>query len=282
MKQPLYDYPVFEHGRVALMDMMGDDDAIAEAARTSYGEGTKTAQDNRGLIRYLLRHKHTTPFEMVELKFYVKIPIFVARQWIRHRTANVNEYSGRYSIMKSEFYTPEDWNKQSSTNKQGSGEGLDPLELRDVNAAYVDHCETSFELYDEFIKPVDEDGYDLAREQARMHLPLSTYTELYWKIDLHNLLHFLKLRTDDHAQYEIRMFSWAMEKMVRLALPVAYEAWVDYSKKAYTMSRMEMDVLRSMVMTIHQDDILDMIHNGDGMTKREVDDFLKALNIKRG
>ena len=282
MKQPLYDYPVFEHGRVALMDMMGDDDAIAEAARTSYGEGTKTAQDNRGLIRYLLRHKHTTPFEMVELKFYVKIPIFVARQWIRHRTANVNEYSGRYSIMKSEFYTPEDWNKQSSTNKQGSGEGLDPLELRDVNAAYVDHCETSFELYDEFIKPVDEDGYDLAREQARMHLPLSTYTELYWKIDLHNLLHFLKLRTDDHAQYEIRMFAWAMEKMVRLALPVAYEAWVDYSKKAYTMSRMEMDVLRSMVMTIHQDDILDMIHNGDGMTKREVDDFFKALNIKRG
>lgn len=282
MKQPLYDYPVFEHGRVALMDMMGNDDAIAEAARTSYGEGTKTTQDNRGLIRYLLRHKHTTPFEMVELKFYVKIPIFVARQWIRHRTANVNEYSGRYSIMKSEFYTPEDWNKQSSTNKQGSGEGLDPLELRDVNAAYVDHCETSFELYDEFIKPVDEDGYDLAREQARMHLPLSTYTELYWKIDLHNLLHFLKLRTDDHAQYEIRMFAWAMEKMVRLALPVAYEAWVDYSKKAYTMSRMEMDVLRSMVMTIHQDDILNMIHNGDGMTKREVDDFFKALNIKRG
>ncbi|MGB8182057.1 MAG: FAD-dependent thymidylate synthase, partial [Stellaceae bacterium] len=225
--------PVLDHGFVRVIDYMGDDAAVVQAARVSYGKGTKKVTEDRGLIHYLLRHRHTTPFEMCEIKYHVKLPIFVARQWIRHRTANVNEYSARYSILDNEFYVPapEQLAAQSSTNRQGRGDVLPPdqaarvLDLlrRDAAEAYRGYVEMLNE--DDAGKVIDEKRTGLARELARMNLSLNFYTQWYWKTDLHNLLNFLSLRADAHAQYEIRVYAEAMIATLEKWVPITAEAF---------------------------------------------------------
>jgi len=240
-------FPVLDHGFVSLVDYMGDDAAIVQAARCSYGAGTKKLSEDRDLIRYLMRHKHTTPFEMVELKFHVKLPIFVARQLIRHRTASVNEYSMRYSLPPMQFYMPPhgDMGTQSKKNKQGRAEPVTIAQYELLSARIKELQDLDVGLYKIMVDP----EIDLARELARMHLPLSIYTEWYWKIDLHNLLGFLKLRVDKHAQWEIQQVSQLKARLANLVAPCATEGWVDYVFQAKTFSRMEMQVLRSLLMS---------------------------------
>ena len=231
-----------DHGFVRLIDYMGDDSAIVQAARVSYGKGTKSISNDRGLLRYLIRNRHTSPFEMNEIKLHVKMPIFVARQWIRHRTANVNEISARYSILDKEFYlpSPKDMAVQSENNKQGRGNVLDSehaalaLELlkKDALGAY--------ETYETLLG----DEFGLARELARMNLPVNWYTQWYWKIDLHNLLHFLSLRMDAHAQYEIRVFADAIGSLVADWVPLVWEAFQDYRLGGTFLSKQEIEILK--------------------------------------
>ena len=233
-----------DKGFVRLIDVMGDDAAIVQAARVSYGSGTKKVLEDRGLIRYLLRHAHTTPFEMVEFKFHVKLPIFVARQWIRHRTANVNEYSGRYSEMKDEFYTPHpnDIRPQSVANKQGRSDETLPEGMAEQAAnAFKSGQDEAYAQYQEFL----EQG--IAREIARINLPVSNYTEWYWKIDLHNLFHFLRLRIDAHAHYEIRVFAEAIAELVQPFVPYAWEAFEDYVLNAHRMTAPELKVMKHLL-----------------------------------
>ncbi len=235
------EYKCLNNGFVRLIDYMGSDESIVQAARVSYGKGTKTVREDRTLIRYLMRHHHTTPFEMVEFKFHVKLPIFVARQWIRHRTANVNEYSGRYSIMPEEFYVPkeEDIKPQSKTNRQGRSEEEIPFEIRrKVLDLLIAEQKSSFAGYNEMLES------NVSRELARINLPLSLYTQWYWKIDLHNLFHFLKLRIDDHAQYEIRVYAKTMGEIVKKVVPYAWEAFEDYIFNSITFSTTELKVLK--------------------------------------
>ena len=242
------DVAVHDHGLCALIDVMPRlvpqghtaDQAIVQAARVSYGAGTKKVNEDRGLIRYLLRHRHTTPFEMVEFKFHVRMPIFVARQWIRHRTANVNEYSARYSIVPDRFYRPsrDDIRQQSKTNRQGRDELIDDA-TAEAFLGYLDRAER---LHDEYLK-LTEQG--LAREIARIGLPQSVYTEWYWKIDLHNLLRFLSLRIDEHAQKEIRDFSRAMLALIEPMCPWTVEAWRDYELESVRLTRLEIEALRA-------------------------------------
>jgi thymidylate synthase (FAD) len=237
-------YPVLDHGFVALVDYMGSDDSIERAARVSYGYGTRKSSQTRGLIRYLRRHRHTTPSEMVELKFHCAMPMFVARQWIRHRTANVNEYSGRYSLMPLLFYTPSpgDFALQSPENNQGrSDQAADEALYRDAVARWERLRGEAARMYGWLV------GEDVAREIARIDLPLSTYTQWYWKIDLHNLMHFLTLRADPHAQYEIRVFAEAMAGMVKRVAPLSYEAWIDYDLGGVHLSRGELAALRGLL-----------------------------------
>lgn len=233
-----------DKGFVRLIDVMGDDAAIVQAARVSYGSGTKKVHEDRGLIRYLMRHLHTTPFEMVEFKFHVKLPIFVARQWIRHRTANVNEYSGRYSEMKDEFYlpAPDQVRAQSDSNKQGrADEAFDTPTAERIRATML---HTQQALYDEY---QDLLGTNLAREIARINLPVSNYTEWYWKIDLHNLLHFLALRMDSHAQLEIRNYATTIgEKIVAPLFPLVWEAFLDYRMQAMFLTRLDREVIQRL------------------------------------
>ncbi|MCX6832766.1 MAG: FAD-dependent thymidylate synthase, partial [candidate division Zixibacteria bacterium] len=233
---------VLDQGFIRLLDYMGSDDAIVEAARVSYGIGTKKKREDRGLIRYLLRHQHTTPFEMVEFKFHVKLPIFVARQWIRHRTANVNEYSGRYSVMEDQFYVPAlgEIKGQSTTNRQGRDEREVDPELAQTFVTFLNATHRS--LYDDYLRFVDA---GIAREIARIGLPLSLYTQWYWKIDLHNLFHFLKLRLDEHAQAEIREYANAMSQMVKSVVPVAWEAFEDYQLNSVAFSALELRYLQN-------------------------------------
>ena len=228
-----------DKGFVRLVDSMGGDDAIVQAARVSYGKGTSKLSQDRGLIRYLMRHRHTTPFEMVEFKFHCKMPIFVARQWVRHRTANINEYSLRYSEARDEFYfpNPEHIQFQSALNKQGR-RGDVPIDLKQkVHDYFKEISNRSFEIYSE----LNDSG--VARELARAILPVNLYTEWYWKNDLHNLLHFIGLRSDDHAQYEIRVFSDAMAESVKAVAPFAWEAYQDYVVKGMRFSRIEKSLL---------------------------------------
>lgn len=266
-----------DKGFVRLVDVMGDDSSIVQAARVSYGSGTKRLSEDRGLIRYLMRHQHTTPFEMVEFKFHIKLPIFVARQWIRHRTANVNEYSGRYSIMKEEFYLPEEEQirAQSRLNKQGRTESPLPPETRARIVRQLDERQKqSYADYEAML------GDELARELARINLPLSMYTEWYWKIDLHNLFHFLRLRLDDHAQYEIRVYGEALADLVKDIVPVAWEAFEDYSLKAVRLTRLELLALQKIVST-HQDELHDDEKlKSVGLSKREIREFkAKIQNV---
>ena len=238
--------PVLDHGFVRVIDYMGDDAAICQAARVSYGKGTKSVQGDEGLIRYLMRHWHSTPFEMCELKLHVKLPVFVARQWIRHRTANVNEYSARYSILDREFYipAPEHVNAQSVVNNQGRGEVLQGEDAaRVLQMLKAD----SGRAYDNYQTMIDEDGIGLARELARMNLPANIYTQWYWKVDLHNLFHFLRLRADAHAQYEIRVYADAICAIAADWVPFAYRAFEDYRLGAVTMSAQMVECLRRML-----------------------------------
>jgi len=240
-----------DKGFVRLVDSMGGDDAIVQAARVSYGQGTSRVSQDRGLIRYLMRHRHTTPFEMVEFKFHCKIPIFVARQWVRHRTANINEYSLRYSEARDEFYTPdpEHIQFQSALNKQGR-KGEVPAEMKQKVLDYFNEIsERSFAMYTE----LNEAG--VARELARAILPVNLYTEWYWKNDLHNLLHFIGLRSDSHAQYEIRVFSDAMAESVKAVAPFAWEAYQDYMVKGMRFSRIEQSLLEKNLPERVIDDI---------------------------
>lgn len=267
------EFKVLDKGLVKLIDFMGTDTDIVDAARVSYEPSMHKSSDE-GLIRYLYRHKHTTPFEMCEVKLYLKMPVFVARQWIRHRTANINEYSGRYSVIKDEFYIPPTIRSQSKSNKQGSGDVIDPETfLLKLLEEWNDTPELAFEQYNHLLE------YDVAREQARIHLPLSMYTEFYWKVDLHNLLHFLKLRTDPHAQEEIRVFANAIEEIVQHLYPMAHKAWTDYSKLAYNLSRMELQILQDQ-LNWNPDTIKAFerrVNNSQEMSEREKKDFLARM-----
>jgi thymidylate synthase (FAD) len=247
--QPL---PVLDKGFVRVIDYMGDDGAIVQAARVSYGRGTKKLSDDRGLINYLMRMRHTSPFEMCELKLHVKLPIFVARQWVRHRTASVNEYSARYSVLQDEFYLPaaEQLAVQSSGNRQGRGAVLEGAEAESVLRTLARNSEGAYERYlgllnlDEAGEPLDPDRPGLARELARMVLPLNTYTEWYWKTDLHNLLHFIGLRSDPHAQYEIRAYAEALLDVVRRWVPLTHAAFENYRLNGAELSAKALAVIR--------------------------------------
>ncbi len=275
--------PVLDHGFVRLVDYMGDDSAIVQAARVSYGKGTKTARNDRGLIRYLMRHRHTTPFEMCELKLHVKLPIFVARQWIRHRTANVNEYSARYSILDREFYVPsaEQLAVQSTTNRQGRGDVLSAEEAARVMDLLRRDATQAYDTYAALINddgdgnPVDPEAPQLARELARMNLSLNYYTQWYWKIDLHNLLHFLSLRIDAHAQYEIRVYAEAIGALAKAWVPLAYEAFEDYRLGGAFFSRRELDVLRALLKGGDPD----MLLPASGLSLRERKAFRERLDL---
>ncbi|WP_323715541.1 FAD-dependent thymidylate synthase [Paracoccus aminovorans] len=237
MEGHLYQaHPVLDHGLVRVVDYMGDDAAITQAARVSYGRGTKSVQNDEGLIRYLMRHWHSTPFEMCEVKFHVKLPVFVARQWIRHRTANVNEYSARYSILDREFYipAPEHLAAQSTVNNQGRGEVLQGDEAARVLDLLREDAMRSYDHYEAMLSQEGQQG--LARELARMNLPANVYTQWYWKVDLHNLFHFLRLRADAHAQYEIRAYAETMCGITRDWVPHAYAAFEDYRLGAVQLS----------------------------------------------
>ena len=256
LEEILYEpLPVLDHGFVRVVDYMGDDAAVVQAARVSYGRGTRRVSEDQGLINYLMRHRHTTPFEMCEIKYHVKLPIFVARQWIRHRTANVNEYSARYSVLDNEFYVPapEHLAAQAATNRQGRGEVLEGPAAQRVLDLLREDAERAYAGYAELLNEdasgaaLDPDRPGLARELARISLTLGFYTQWYWKIDLHNLLHFLSLRADPHAQYEIRAYAEAMLDTVKRWVPMTYAAFLEYRMNARTISATGLAVIRRLL-----------------------------------
>ncbi len=271
-------HPILDHGFVRVIDYMGDDAAIVQAARVSYGKGTKRVQEDAGLIRYLMRHRHTTPFEMCEIKFHVKLPIFVARQWIRHRTASVNEYSARYSILDREFYipAPEHLAAQSTTNRQGRGDILQGDQAANVLTLLRDDANRTYENYAYMLiegETRDPTRQGLARELARMNLTLNTYTQWYWKTNLHNLFHFLSLRADSHAQYEIRVYADAMLQMTEAWVPIATAAFKDYRLGAVTLSAQMMTVLKRMLAGEP------VTQETSGLNRREWQEFAENLQI---
>ena len=256
LEEILYDaLPVLDHGFVRVVDYMGDDSAIVQAARVSYGKGTKQVQNDAGLINYLLRHRHTTPFEMCEIKYHVKLPVFVARQWIRHRTANVNEYSARYSVLDNEFYipAPEQLAAQSAANRQGRGEVLEGDEAAGVLDLLKQDSAKCYAHYEEMLNEradgsvIDEGRAGLARELARMNLPLNIYTQWYWKIDLHNLMHFISLRADPHAQYEIRAYADILFETLKCWLPITAQAFQDHVMTGVKLSGPALEVVKRLV-----------------------------------
>lgn len=274
-------FPVLDHGVIRVVDYMGDDSAIVQAARVSYGRGTKRVQEDAGLINYLLRHWHTTPFEMAEIKFHVKLPIFVARQWIRHRTASVNEYSARYSVLDNEFYIPEPEHlaTQSTSNRQGRGavlEGDEAAEVlallrRDAEQAYGDY---SAMLNDPSNATYRKDRSGLARELARMNLSLNFYTQWYWKTDLHNLMNFLRLRADAHAQYEIRAYADIMSDMMAAWVPLAHAAFVEYRMGAVQLSASAVKAVQRMIAGEK------VTQTNSGLGAREWQEIITALDLK--
>ena len=280
-----YAHPVLDHGFIRLIDYMGDEPAVVQAARVSYGKGTKQSSEDRGLLRYLMRHRHTTPLEMCEIKLHCKLPVFVARQWIRHRTANVNEYSARYSILEREFYVPklEDIQQQSTDNKQGRFAGG----LSEADRIYIQHqmqtgADRDFDLYEMLTHDGEEGedrGLNVARELARINLPLSTYTEWYWKVDLHNLLHFLSLRADPHAQKEIRVYAEVICQIVEAWMPNVWEAFVDYRLEAHTFSKQEMAILLGVLEASCATGGLYAHSDMTTLSKRERDEFTKKTGV---
>ncbi|WP_342226260.1 FAD-dependent thymidylate synthase [Rickettsia endosymbiont of Urophora cardui] len=282
LEEILYEpIKVLDHGFIRVIDYMGDDSAIVQAARVSYGKGTKQLNQDKGLINYLLRHYHTTPFEMCDIKFHIKLPIFIARQWIRHRTASVNEYSARYSILGNEFYLPEPQNiaPQSSTNKQCRESDSLPKEVAaKVLKILEEDARNCYKHYTEQLMNTDEEGNiiddnntGIARELARMNLTLNYYTEWYWKINLHNLLHFLRLRADPHAQYEIRVYAEKMLDIVKAWVPFTYEAFEEYRMCGANISRKGLEVIKKMINGEK------VTHETSGMTKREWEELTKIL-----
>lgn len=273
-------FGVLDHGFVRCIDYMGDDAAIVQAARVSYGAGTETPSSDRQLIRYLMRHLHTTPFEMCEIKLHLKMPIFVARQWIRHRTANINEYSGRYSLMPGEFFVPppERLGVQSRDNRQGTGDSLSPEDAASVLQMLLRDARHAFDTYDTLAAEPADGGFGVSRELARIGLPLSTYTEFYWKIDLHNLFHFLKLRDDPHAQAEIRAYADPINDLLRCWAPLAFEAYVDYRRDAVTLSRMEVEALREFLNSPGPHPLPRLAASMAGVSARERDEFIAKFS----
>lgn len=286
--------PVLDHGYIVLRSIMGDDAGIANAARISYDKaGEYGDEDDERLIRFLMRHKHTSPFEMAEMMFEIKLPIFVMRQWIRHRTANVNEMSARYTELPDEMFIPEPSTmaQQSKSNKQGrSHKPYEPHQTHAMRRDMKRANRYSYDIYEDLMG-----GYDLSREMARSVLPLGTYTKCVWKIDLHNLLHFLKLRTDEHAQYEIRVYAEEIETFVRSYFPITYRAWVDYVKDSYTLSRHELKFLQEMIRIYSWQGMMtperanaNMQSNEnyliECLTKRELEEFNATVlkEMKRG
>ena len=272
MEKHLYlAHEVLDHGFVRVIDYMGDDAAICQAARVSYGKGTKSVSSDKGLIRYLMRHWHSTPFEMCEIKLHVKLPVFVARQWIRHRTANVNEYSARYSILDREFYFParEHLAAQSTVNNQGRGELLGEEEAARVLEILKSDAARCYDHYEEMIS--DEGKQGLARELARMNLPTNIYTQWYWKVDLHNLFHFLRLRADAHAQYEIRAYAETIARVVADWVPAAYGAFEDYRMGGVTLSAQALDCVRRMLKGE------EVTQETSGMSAREWREFQEVI-----
>lgn len=283
LDQVLYEqFPVLDKGFVRVIDYMGNDAAVTQSARVSYGKGTKMLNQDKGLINYLMRHRHTTPFEMCEIKFHVKLPIFIARQWIRHRTANVNEYSARYSILNKEFYIPEPEQLavQSTINKQGRGETLNAQDSGRVLEILRGDSERCYEHYQEMLNEdaheniLDPSRSGLTRELARMNLTMNYYTEWYWKVDLHNLFHFLSLRADSHAQYEIQAYATVMLDLVKKWVPLSYEAFVKYRQHAMHLSQPAAEIVKKLVKGQK------IPESEKGMAPREWREFLDQLDLK--
>jgi len=272
---------VLDHGFIRVIDYMGDDSSIVQSARVSYGKGTKKISNDKGLIKYLMRHRHSTPFEMCEIKFHIKLPIFIARQWIRHRTANVNEYSARYSILDKEFYIPsaENLAAQSAINNQGRGDVLTDDEASNVIQILKKDAEQTYSNYETLLNEssegniIDESKSGIARELARMNLTLNTYTQWYWKIDLNNLLHFLALRADDHAQYEIRVYADAMLDIVKKWVPLTYEAFEDYRIGGTELSAKEVNLMRKLLKGEK------VSFEEEGLSKREWSELQRKFEI---
>jgi thymidylate synthase (FAD) len=274
--------PVLDHGFVRVIDYMGDDAAVVQAARVSYGRGTKKVSEDKGLINYLMRHRHTTPFEMCEIKYHVKLPIFVARQWIRHRTANVNEYSARYSILDKEFYTPrpEHLASQSANNRQGRDAVLAGKEAERVFDILKKDSELVYEHYMEMLNegeagaPLDPERSGLARELARMNLSLAFYTQWYWKTNLHNLMHFLSLRADAHAQYEIRVYADIMIDTMKRWTPLCHDAFMEYRMGGAHLSKTGLAAVRRMIAGEKVD------QKSSGLNPREWRELMASLGIE--
>ena len=283
LEKILYEaMPILDHGFVRVIDYMGDDTSIVQAARVSYGKGTKKVSTDSGLIKYLMRHWHSTPFEMCEIKYHIKLPIFIARQWIRHRTANVNEYSARYSILDKEFYLPisENLAAQSQSNRQGRGDVLKGDQAKKVLDLLKSDAERTYSNYEEMLNErydgtvIDENKIGLARELARMNLTLNTYTQWYWKTDLLNLMNFLRLRADHHAQYEIRTYADAMVETLKKWVPITYEAFMDYRVGGTEVSAKSKSVIQKLIkgqqVSIEQ----------SGLSKREWNELMIAFDLK--
>jgi thymidylate synthase (FAD) len=283
LEKVLYEaIPVLDHGFVRVIDYMGDDSSIVQSARVSYGKGTKKVSTDEGLIRYLMRHWHSTPFEMCEIKYHVKLPIFIARQWIRHRTANVNEYSARYSILDKEFYIPakEQLSAQATNNRQGRGELITGQQADEVLKILKDDAVRTYDNYEKMLNErfdgtiIDEKKSGLARELARMNLTLNSYTQWYWKTDLLNLMNFLFLRGDSHAQYEIRVYAEKMLDTVKKWVPITHAAFLDYRVGAAHLSSKGLKIVKSM---INGDKIS---YEDSGLSKREWNELMEVIDKK--
>ena len=284
LEKILYEaMPVLDHGFVRVVDYMGDDTSIVQSARVSYGKGTKKVSTDSGLIKYLMRHRHSTPFEMCEIKYHIKLPIFIARQWIRHRTANVNEYSARYSIMDKEFYVPSKENlaAQSTNNRQGRGALINGTQADNILKILKEDAERNYQHYEEMLNEkydgtiIDDKKQGLARELARMNLTLNSYTQWYWKTDLLNLLNFLALRADSHAQFEIREYADIMMNTVKKWVPISYDAFVDYRVGGMELSAKGKIVIQKMIKG-EKCDI-----DSSGLSKREWNELMNSFGFKQ-
>ena len=283
LEKILYEaLPILDHGFIRVVDYMGNDTSIVQAARVSYGKGTKKVNTDSGLIKYLMRHWHSTPFEMCEIKYHVKLPIFIARQWIRHRTANVNEYSARYSILDKEFYLPAQENlaAQSQSNRQGRGEVLEGEQAKKVLDLLKTDAERTYNNYEEMLNErfdgsiINDNQIGLARELARMNLTLNTYTQWYWKTDLLNLMNFLRLRADHHAQYEIRAYADVMLDTLKKWVPITYEAFMDYRVGGTEVSAKGKLIIQKLIKGE------EVSMEGSGLSKREWNELMEAFNLK--
>jgi thymidylate synthase (FAD) len=283
LEKILYEaIPILDHGFIRVVDYMGDDTSIVQAARVSYGKGTKKVSTDAGLIKYLMRHWHSTPFEMCEIKYHVKLPIFIARQWIRHRTANVNEYSARYSILDKEFYlpAPENLAAQSQINRQGRGEILEGEQAKKVLELLKSDAEQTYSNYEMMLNErydgsvIDDKEVGLARELARMNLTLNTYTQWYWKTDLLNLMNFLRLRADHHAQFEIRAYADAMLDTVKRWVPITYEAFLDYRVGGTEVSAKGKSVIQNLIKGEQ------VSAEQSGLSKREWNELMEVFDLK--